>query len=713
MSTFRLLIACVAFVSVMNAGAARASDRVADIARELVSRSVLADASAGDAPASIVMRTRLDGSELVMRFDRVFRREAGGPIVAVGDATMGGDGSVPGRVLIATDGTHAFGAAWLDSGPIELSSHDGRLTMRPAQIDVPLCGLCTDCGGSAGVLPTLFPIHAGKPLPPDARPAEMVFDDAPDDDPIGPAFAGRSPELNDIPGLVDVGSGPPCYSGVAGIVTVLMPYTEEAIDQLGSIEAARVHALAAIESANIVVADSGVRGRYVIADVLEAPELTEGFDAPFVISGSTLLDRVRSGPEGESVRIRREEKCADMIGAIGVFSGVGGLASPANADPVSISNLGGSITFRILAHELGHSMGCGHAVGFGPPGRFPFSRGNILTEPGAAGYATLMAGNAGFAGGLLSGPDVLFLGTFPTGVTNETDNAFTHQDSFDGTRSRLRERPFISGDCDGDGVNDVLTLLGNTALDMNYNGIVDLCEVRDDPTLDLNGNGILDEAEEAGVGVIDLGERVLTPGMPTSFPFPDGTVFPETDVVTTLLVSVDADLTGSERTVALEANPIGRTFTIDAPGVAPCAEPAYGVVLLFDDDYAGLKAAGAGAEVVLTPSMSVDPFSCAGPITARVQLYVRPPLETLPDEFFDLEEGPDPDPEPIPEGCDCDDLDAAPGGGINQSDLSAFLTLVEFSILLGTNDGDFNEDGSTDFLDIADYLGCFEACSQF
>lgn len=64
---------------------------------------------------------------------------------------------------------------------------------------------------------------------------------------------------------------------------------------------------------------------------------------------------------------------------------------------------------------------------------------------------------------------------------------------------------FVTGDCDGDGVNDANQIAADLAQDANNNGVVDSCDILSGTSQDCDNNGVPDEAQPDtdGDGIID------------------------------------------------------------------------------------------------------------------------------------------------------------------------------------------------------------------
>jgi len=144
----------------------------------------------------------------------------------------------------------------------------------------------------------------------------------------------------------------------------------------------------------------------------------------------------------------------------------------------------------VFAHELGHNMGCHHAVGDGDPptqrgdGLYNYSHGWRWTWHGANQYRTIMAYSPGTRVPHFSNPNVFYDGD-PTGRDDLEDNARSiNNAAFTVANWRLT---VSGGDVDGNGIVDgldltaVLTAWETTPGDPLWN-----------ENADLDGNGIID-----------------------------------------------------------------------------------------------------------------------------------------------------------------------------------------------------------------------------
>lgn len=285
-------------------------------------------------------------------------------------------------------------------------------------------------------------------------------------------------------------------------IDVLVVYTRMAQLDAGGVAAIEAEIDLMMEWGNVVYVNSDIQARM---NLVYARALV-GTPLPTIQQLAGRNDGVLDAVHG-----LRDAYGADQVALIqyaqgGIALGLSDLTPQSEATAFCIN--GRESAPNVLAHELGHNMGCCHALGQG--GGCPLNMG--LLFPFSTGYS--FTGNTGvhftaMAGGLLqhfSEPRILFDGA-PTGVFAGdgghpgAENARTVTLSAPTVSSwrvndRVCELLDLAGDapdCDNDLIPDACEIALGLSTDANGNSIPDECEPQ--PLTDLNGDGRLDLAD--------------------------------------------------------------------------------------------------------------------------------------------------------------------------------------------------------------------------
>jgi hypothetical protein len=209
-------------------------------------------------------------------------------------------------------------------------------------------------------------------------------------------------------------------------IEVMMLYTTAARVIAGDVAAMEAQARLSVEEANLVMANSNVGVRFRVVHMAEIA---------YEASGDLQVDLQRvwssSGDGMAEVSGWRDLYKADLVCLVVERSDTSaGTAYFATGpeDGFSVVNLPYLTGYYIVAHELGHNLGCDHdrenALG---GGAFPFSYGYRFAVAGFTNR-TVMAYEPGERIPFYSSPDIAFNGVpigIPEGSPGEADNART------------------------------------------------------------------------------------------------------------------------------------------------------------------------------------------------------------------------------------------------------------------------------------------------
>jgi hypothetical protein len=214
------------------------------------------------------------------------------------------------------------------------------------------------------------------------------------------------------------------------IFDVLVVYTAAAKDAQGGELAIETLINLAVDETNQAYENSGIQPRL---NLVHQEEITYT-----EVDFSTDLTRLRGTDDGhmDSVHSLRNTHGADLVvlisdteGACGIGYLMTALSDAFAASAFSVTRYSCATGNYTFGHELGHNMGCHHAVGDGTPaaeqgnGLYNFSHGWRFTAADDGGqYRTIMAYSPGTRIQYFSNPHVTYKGT-PTGIPPDESDA--------------------------------------------------------------------------------------------------------------------------------------------------------------------------------------------------------------------------------------------------------------------------------------------------
>jgi hypothetical protein len=297
-------------------------------------------------------------------------------------------------------------------------------------------------------------------------------------------------------GALEFTKAPAESGGVAGAcdgperIDLLVLWSPEAEDQAASAGGIAALIAAAEASANAAYEASGILTRIevVYATRLDLVQSPSGMAAD--------LYAISDPADGivDLVHPLRDALAADMVALIGKtdanYCGIAWLMTsngPESAGSMFSVTAWSCLGGQVLAHELGHNMGCCHAPGDGGGctngGIYPYSVGHRFVGNSGQQYRTIMAYSPGTRIDRFANPEVLYNGV-ATGVPVPADgstgrsNARTINETM-GTIAAFRCSATATGlgDCDGNLALDAFDLANLRASDLDGNGTIDRCQL--------------------------------------------------------------------------------------------------------------------------------------------------------------------------------------------------------------------------------------------
>jgi hypothetical protein len=293
------------------------------------------------------------------------------------------------------------------------------------------------------------------------------------------------------PGRLD-----PAHGGVAGgcdgpeRIDVLVAWSGEAEMEAEPSGGIAALVAAAEASANAAYAASGILTRLevVYASLVDIVQSPSGM-ASDLYAISDPNDGI-----ADILHPLRDALAADMVAFIGKtdanYCGIAWLMTsngPESAGSMFSVTAWGCLGGQVLAHELGHNMGCCHAPGDGggctTGGLYPYSLGHRFSGNSGQQFRTIMAYAPGIRIDRFANPDVLYDGV-PTGEPVPGDgssgrhNARTINETM-GTIAAFRCSASAAGlgDCDGNLSPDAFDLANRRSTDLDGNGSLDRCQL--------------------------------------------------------------------------------------------------------------------------------------------------------------------------------------------------------------------------------------------
>ena len=370
-------------------------------------------------------------------------------------------------------------------------------------------------------------LHVLQQIDPSLLPVCTTADDA--------FLASRDAPAGGGGGAGGAGGGGSGLCDDGSFIDVLVVYTSAARVDAGGTAAMEAEIDMAIADNNLAYANS-----------LVTPQMHMVFAWELTIADSEVtLGRLTNPNDGymDGVHNLRDAYGADQVALIrtgggGVANGLWNLDPESEALAFCVNGLN-AVPVQVIAHEIGHNMGCCHALGDGGgcPAQggllFDYSNGHRFVGDSGTLWRTVMAYSPGSRIDHFSNPAVLFdghaTGVPEGGISARADNAQTiNLSALTVSNWRCSDQvcegldlPSTGPDCDGNGVPDACDIALGASFDCNGNGVPDACDIASGESPDDNANGIPDECEcptdvnnDGAVNVLDLIDLLLCFGQP-------------------------------------------------------------------------------------------------------------------------------------------------------------------------------------------------------
>ncbi len=289
----------------------------------------------------------------------------------------------------------------------------------------------------------------------------------------------------DAPRNRDSDARPKSTCDADGPIDVLVLYTRAARLEAGSEAAVQGQIAAAVAASNAAYVNSAIQARVNLLMQVETDYESGSFGED--------LNRLASPSDGalDWAHALRDTIGADMVALIRTNGDACGIAylmfsngPESQGVPFSVTALS-CLANQTFAHELGHNMGCCHAVGdgggCGSGGIYQHSVGWRFNGNSGTQWRTVMAYAPGNRLDHFSNPAVLFDGR-PTGVpigqSQQADNASTIDTTWRTIAGfRCSKGPVSSADCNLNGQVDALDVAFGLGSDCDGDGALDSCTI--------------------------------------------------------------------------------------------------------------------------------------------------------------------------------------------------------------------------------------------